>query len=107
VTGAGWLGFERRGEPGRRVVAGELPALIEPVPGAAGLAQQQTISKGIADDTPAILRRLDAQSRRQKGAQRVVVRSDVLCSALAQGFRTSVHVLHDEPTTPTVTGEVA
>ena len=81
VADAGRLGLERRGEPVGRIVAREFPALVEPVPGAARLAQQQAVRKGVADDTPAILPGLDAQSRREKSAQRVVARSDGLCRA--------------------------
>src|SRR6185369_12106389 len=90
---AGRPGLERRGEPVGRIVAGEFPALVEPVPGAARLAQQQAVRKGVADDTPAILPGLDAQSCREKRAQRVVARSDGLCRALVLGFRSSVHTL--------------
>ncbi|HZB55429.1 MAG TPA: hypothetical protein VE527_17470, partial [Reyranella sp.] len=59
VPDAGRPGLERRGKPVGRIVAREFPALVEPVPGAARLAQQQAVLKGIADDTPAILPGLD------------------------------------------------
>jgi len=73
VAGRGRLRGERRGQLCRRVLARELPTLIQPVPGAARLAQQGAVGQGVAAHAPEIVGGLEAQAGREQCHQGIVI----------------------------------
>jgi hypothetical protein len=70
VAGSGLKGGR---EPRRRVVAGEFPTLVEPVPGAAGIAQQGAVGQRVAGYLPQRIVRLESEAGGEQGQQGIVV----------------------------------
>src|SRR5688500_13306687 len=66
---------DRRRQPGRRVLASEFPALVEPVPRAARVAHRRPMRQRVAAYAPEVLGGLQAQPRGEQGKQRFVWRT--------------------------------